>query len=236
MDYLQVANDAVTKYGAMQKVSELAALLELLDAHEIGSALEIGGNYGGTLWAWRHICSGSLACVDLEVLEGKLEHAGDDVVRFCADSTDPLTIQAVREEFPDGFDFVFIDGDHRYGAVRLDAKNWYPLVRPGGVIAFHDICHRYIGQLDNYHDMWKFWTMFSHNKPHLAIYDPDPDPEQDWGGIGVIFVPPVTLPQKLPRLVERRVTRPAQTIPPNCTECRIQLVPGEDILCKDCAA
>lgn len=36
-------------------------------------------------------------------------------------------------------DFLFIDGDHRYEGVKKDFALYRPLVRPGGLIAFHDI-------------------------------------------------------------------------------------------------
>ncbi|MGB5295671.1 MAG: class I SAM-dependent methyltransferase, partial [Thermoanaerobaculia bacterium] len=39
-------------------------------------------------------------------------------------------------------DFLYIDGDHRYEGVRTDFEMYSPLVRPGGVIAFHDIATR----------------------------------------------------------------------------------------------
>jgi predicted O-methyltransferase YrrM len=36
------------------------------------------------------------------------------------------------------FDFVFIDGDHRYEAVRSDFETASALLSPGGTITFHD--------------------------------------------------------------------------------------------------
>lgn len=36
-------------------------------------------------------------------------------------------------------DFLFIDGDHSYKGVKSDYEMYGPLVRPGGIIAFHDI-------------------------------------------------------------------------------------------------
>jgi len=36
-------------------------------------------------------------------------------------------------------DFLFIDGDHTYEGVEGDFEMYSPLVRRGGIIAFHDI-------------------------------------------------------------------------------------------------
>lgn len=36
------------------------------------------------------------------------------------------------------FDFVFIDADHRYEAVREDILGWMPKVKKGGIMAGHD--------------------------------------------------------------------------------------------------
>lgn len=36
------------------------------------------------------------------------------------------------------FDFIFIDGDHEYEAVKKDFEDWFKLIGPGGFIAFHD--------------------------------------------------------------------------------------------------
>jgi hypothetical protein len=35
-------------------------------------------------------------------------------------------------------DFVFVDGDHGYEAVKRDLHGWFPKVKPGGVLAGHD--------------------------------------------------------------------------------------------------
>lgn len=35
-------------------------------------------------------------------------------------------------------DFVFIDGDHRYEGTRDDIKFWFPKLRKGGFMLFHD--------------------------------------------------------------------------------------------------
>lgn len=52
---------------------------------------------------------------------------------------------AVAQEWGAGLpiDFLFIDGDHRFEQVMLDLEGWCPKVRPGGLIAGHDIDGRW---------------------------------------------------------------------------------------------
>ena len=44
---------------------------------------------------------------------------------------------------PDNLDFVYIDGDHSYNAVKRDLFYWYPKVREGGILAGHDFNARH---------------------------------------------------------------------------------------------
>ena len=54
--------------------------------------------------------------------------------------SDPQTVAEVRELLGgEPLDFLFIDGDHSYDGVRQDYESYAPLVRPGGLIGFHDI-------------------------------------------------------------------------------------------------
>ena len=48
------------------------------------------------------------------------------------------SLEAVRH-FRDGyFDWIYLDGDHSYGAVLDDLNAWFPKVKPGGVIVCDD--------------------------------------------------------------------------------------------------
>jgi hypothetical protein len=38
----------------------------------------------------------------------------------------------------DFFDWVYLDADHSFSAVRADLTAWYPKVKPGGILAGHD--------------------------------------------------------------------------------------------------
>ena len=42
-------------------------------------------------------------------------------------------------------DLIFIDGDHSYEACKADIAAWAQIVKPGGVIAFHDFGSRASG-------------------------------------------------------------------------------------------
>lgn len=39
------------------------------------------------------------------------------------------------------FDLVFVDADHREEEVQADIDKWIPLIKKGGIIAFHDYGH-----------------------------------------------------------------------------------------------
>ena len=43
---------------------------------------------------------------------------------------------------PASADLVFVDGDHRYEACRLDIERYRPIVAPGGLLAGHDYARR----------------------------------------------------------------------------------------------
>lgn len=52
------------------------------------------------------------------------------------------TSEQAAPMFPDAsFDFIFIDADHSYEAVRDDIQRWWPKLKPGGTMAFHDYRH-----------------------------------------------------------------------------------------------
>ena len=49
-----------------------------------------------------------------------------------------LSTEAAKQ-FPDGhFDYVYLDADHTYEAVRDDIKAWFPKVKQYGILAGHD--------------------------------------------------------------------------------------------------
>lgn len=53
----------------------------------------------------------------------------------------------------ESIDLLHIDGYHTYDAVRGDFESWYPKVRPGGIVLFHDIAARLLD-----FGAWRFWN------------------------------------------------------------------------------
>ena len=58
---------------------------------------------------------------------------------------DSLLIHQILKPYT--FDFIFIDGDHRYSVVKRDIEAYRGLVRDGGVFSGHD-CEGYIKDYD----------------------------------------------------------------------------------------
>ena len=78
------------------------------------------------------------------------------------------TIPALMPEQAEAFDLVLVDGDHSAEGGLADLENVWPLVRPGGCVAFHDVthpAHLYLAEV--------FAGFASkHSAPHEMIIEP----------------------------------------------------------------
>lgn len=120
--------------------------------------LEVGTARGGTLYLWAQATIDGATIVSVDLPEGDFGGAypeekvpfyqafarpGQRLHLLRKDSHDPKTVAEVRQLFAASpVDFAFIDGDHTYEGVKADFFDYGPLVRPGGLIAFHDILPR----------------------------------------------------------------------------------------------
>jgi cephalosporin hydroxylase len=144
--------DAIT---ATQAPEEITWLLHLLREQRPRTVVEIGTDQGGTLYLWPLVAARDavIAAIDTRVLGPLHRWSPYAVVRRAlrrgrqrivlmmpADSHDPATVERLRRVLGErSIDFLFIDGDHSYDGVRSDFELFSPLVRAGGIIAFHDI-------------------------------------------------------------------------------------------------
>jgi hypothetical protein len=71
-----------------------------------------------------------------------------------------LFSEALEQFSDESIELLHIDGLHTYEAVKEDFETWYPKVRPGGVILFHDIYSRIMD-----FGAWKFWEELTPQYP-----------------------------------------------------------------------
>jgi predicted O-methyltransferase YrrM len=112
----------VVEVGSWQGASvvHLADALAGKDATVFSVDNGIGTEHSPTLWH-----------VGIERLRRNVADAG--VLVLPVDS-----LLAARAFSPHSVDFVFIDAGHTYEAVKADVAAWYPIVKPGGILAGHD--------------------------------------------------------------------------------------------------
>jgi cephalosporin hydroxylase len=179
------AEEIIAKYGALQKPAELAALMRFLNKHWYNQPLtskiivEIGCDAGGTLFLWRKYAD-TVIGISLPAGPFSAHHDIDThgARVLLSDSHDPLTFKLLvtcLEGQP--IDLLFIDGDHSYNGVKQDYEMYSPLVRSGGIVSFHDICHHNLSGVG----VEQFWGELNGNK-HELIGSP-----KNWGGIGLII-------------------------------------------------
>jgi len=144
----------VNMFQDEREITWLAQIVEKLRPRHV---LEIGSLLGGTLWLWMRYMpeGGHIVSVDMLVSHEDNRSVAQrwghdlawemwasernlmfDVIE--TSSQEQKTLYAVERIMP-WVNFLFIDGNHGYEAVKRDYELYSPLVRKGGIIAFHDI-------------------------------------------------------------------------------------------------
>lgn len=141
--------------------SELMALIEMSAGRDV---MELGAFCGLSAWGMaitaKHVTSidtfsaatdGQRQTRELTTLEAyKQATARFNNVTFVVATSeiaarDPYCgVAQTTDAPPSEFDFIFIDATHTYEELKLDIQRWWPKLRSGGVMAFHDYKH------DNY--------------------------------------------------------------------------------------
>lgn len=140
----QIARSAIDDHKAQQDFHELAILLHFLAGSTMTELIiELGHGDGGLAWALRQLPSQpTILSVTLpSPATGALRTAPVERQHIIAgDTQDPATHQAVISWLAGGkADLLIIDADHKYDSALQDWIAYSPLVKPTGLVMFHDI-------------------------------------------------------------------------------------------------
>ena len=130
--------DNSSKY-IQQDETELWEFCQKLDELNPQKGLEIGNACGGTTLFWRALAP-EIVSLDLDPVgseDGVFPVERLEDVKFILGDCHEQEILRQTEEFAP-YDFLFIDGDHTIEGVKMDYDMYAPLVRKGGIVAFHD--------------------------------------------------------------------------------------------------
>jgi len=185
------------KIKPAQVQEEILHLLYILRDLKPKYLMEIGTFMGGTLFLFCQVADPNAVIISVDLPYGRFGGGYPkwriplykSFVKFNQklhllrlNSHDLKTFRLVQNILNDQLlDFLFIDGDHSYEGVKLDYEMYSPLVRKGGIIAFHDIIpgpEKHVGGVPI------FWSEIKNQFKTLEIV-------KDWNhgkaGIGVIF-------------------------------------------------
>lgn len=175
-----------TPVRILQDLGEFRRLLKLYRARRPHRVLEVGTYDGGTLYHWITSAAPGAVIVAIDWQHPNHERYaewsdGDVTVHaIVGNSHHPKTVEQAAEHAP--FDFIFIDADHEYEAVRADWLAYRPLAAPGGIVAFHDIA----GDVPEHPEIQvrQLWAEIK-----AEGYEVEEIVERgDWQGIGIVHL------------------------------------------------
>ncbi|MEM5831577.1 MAG: class I SAM-dependent methyltransferase, partial [Candidatus Aenigmatarchaeota archaeon] len=135
--------------------------------------MEIGTANGGTLFCFCKLAREDATIISVDLPEGPFgggypewkipiyqafTKGNQKLFLLRKDSHNQETLEEVKNILSGNkLDFLFIDGDHTYEGVKKDFEMYSPLVREGGIIAFHDIINK--DPLRKDIEVPKFWSV-----------------------------------------------------------------------------
>jgi predicted O-methyltransferase YrrM len=181
----------------MQVRSEFLEFAYIVQGRKPKAFLEIGTRNGGMFFVLCRLSDPQAIVISLDLPGGKfgggytafqipvmwrMKKTGQQLHLLRTDSHRAETKTRTQRALNGSqLDLLFIDGDHTYEGVRKDFEMYSPLVRPGGLIAFHDIVE--IAEPD--FGVPKFWNEVKTRYTHTELVE---NPRQGWGGLGLLYL------------------------------------------------
>lgn len=175
--------------STLQMRSEILALANAVAALKPRIILEIGTARGGTLLIWSSLASEKVISCDLlhrepqkALLEALPPPSSACKITLLTGNSHAAEFKqrVVTELAGQQVDFLFIDGDHTVAGVKADYEDYREFVRPGGIIAFHDIVEKQPFETNQVHQFWRALKKETGAEEFIS------DPDQCGFGIGVI--------------------------------------------------
>lgn len=183
-----------TPVHTSQRMFEIALLLGHYEQMEPKRVVEIGSEYGGTLYHWLSRAQTGATVVSIDLYTAAVVPMQPDEVwrSWCPEGVDFHILWGdsqtdemegrLKEIIPE-IDFLFIDGDHTYQGVKNDFMRYGPMVRPGGIIAFHDLITPKTSPHIGVPKLWREIQAHGYATRELRSMENQPR-----GGIGVVYV------------------------------------------------
>lgn len=185
-----------------QHSEEFKELVDIISKISPSTIMEIGTDLGGVIYVFgRHFDDANILSLDIRNSKRRefFELFGGDQMRILEGNSHNIEIKEQVESVLDGdkIDFLLIDGDHSYEGVKEDFHMYGPLVRDGGIIAFHDITERPDGAwFDNgVNDFWdeikttyNYEEIMFHSEADFKVENNSKQERiEEYAGIGVIY-------------------------------------------------
>lgn len=145
-DSTQLYQLAEREFGILQVPFEIESLLDYVAETNPGIIGEIGLKHGGNSFMFLRKLENAELFLGMDLVLNNISklryyRRPSQVIHTLEGNSQLPVVVNKAERILNGrkFDFLFIDGDHEYNGVLEDLIQWYPLVRSGGLIAFHDI-------------------------------------------------------------------------------------------------
>jgi cephalosporin hydroxylase len=192
---------AAEEFGILQVENEIVPFLDYVASHDPVIIGEIGLKHGGNSFMFlrklQHVelyLGMDLVLKNIAKLKFYRRYSQKLHILEGNSQLQAIVDKARKVLAGKQFDLLFIDGDHEYDGVLEDLIQWYPLVKPGGLIAFHDIVpdeEEKTGVRPSDSQLWGggVYKLWANIKPHFEHKEFVNDWDQGGFGIGVITKP-----------------------------------------------